>query len=73
MSGLLEYPQYTRPAIWHGQKVPEVLVSGHQANIERWQHLAALRETLRRRPDLFQKQHMSAGEWLELLDLSDFL
>ncbi|HBP38821.1 MAG TPA: tRNA (guanosine(37)-N1)-methyltransferase TrmD [Clostridiales bacterium] len=73
MSGVLEYPQYTRPAKWHGRKVPDVLLSGHQANIGRWQQLAALKETLRRRPDLFQKQQMTAEEWLELLDLSDSL
>jgi tRNA (guanine37-N1)-methyltransferase len=68
MAGLLEYPQYTRPAEWHGRKVPDVLLSGHQANIEKWQHLSALRTTLQQRPDLFGQQRLTAEEWLELLE-----
>ncbi len=69
MDGLLEYPQYTRPAEWHGQRVPDVLLSGHQANIDRWQRLQSLRETLQRRPDLFDRQKLSAEEWLNLLEV----
>jgi tRNA (guanine37-N1)-methyltransferase len=51
-SGLLEYPQYTRPAEFRGHTVPEVLASGDHARVERWRRAAALRRTQARRPDL---------------------
>lgn len=51
-SGLLEYPQYTRPYEFHGKKVPDVLISGHHENIEKWRHEQALALTAERRPDL---------------------
>lgn len=51
-SGLLEYPQYTRPAVWEGREVPPVLLTGHHANIEAWRHEQSLERTLLRRPDL---------------------
>ena len=51
-SGLLEYPQYTRPYEFHGVKVPDVLISGHHANIDRWREEQALDLTKRQRPDL---------------------
>ncbi|UZN04832.1 tRNA (guanosine(37)-N1)-methyltransferase TrmD [Cellulomonas sp. S1-8] len=51
-AGLLEYPVYTRPTSWHGHEVPEVLLSGHHARIERWRRDEALRRTAARRPDL---------------------
>ncbi len=54
-SGLLEYPQYTRPFEWHGKKVPEVLLSGHHANIEKWRHEQSLVRTKQKRPDMFRK------------------
>ena len=50
--GLLEYPQYTRPYDYHGMKVPDILISGHHANIDKWRAEQALRETLEKRPDL---------------------
>jgi tRNA (guanine37-N1)-methyltransferase len=50
--GLLEYPQYTRPAEFRGHAVPEVLLSGDHARVERWRRAQALRRTLDRRPDL---------------------
>jgi len=50
--GLLEYPQYTRPPVWMGREVPEVLVSGHHANIEKWRRERAVEITEERRPDL---------------------
>ena len=53
--GLLEYPQYTRPYEFHGQKVPDVLLSGHHANIEKWRNEKALELTLAKRPDLIKK------------------
>lgn len=54
-SGLLEYPQYTRPEEWHGMNVPEILLSGHHANITKWRHEMSLNITKERRPDLFEK------------------
>jgi tRNA (guanine37-N1)-methyltransferase len=53
--GLLEYPQYTRPYIWNGREVPEVLRSGHHANIEKWKKDQALRRTRERRPDMYEQ------------------
>ena len=50
--GMLEYPQYTRPYEFHGKKVPDVLLSGHHANIEKWRYEASLEQTKRMRPDL---------------------
>jgi tRNA (guanine37-N1)-methyltransferase len=52
--GLLDYPQYTRPAEFRGLSVPPVLLSGHHAEIERWRRRDALRRTLERRPDLLK-------------------
>ncbi|MBQ8248577.1 MAG: tRNA (guanosine(37)-N1)-methyltransferase TrmD, partial [Clostridia bacterium] len=51
-SGMLEYPQYTRPYDFRGRLVPEVLLSGHHANIEKWRHEEALKKTRECRPDL---------------------
>lgn len=51
---LLEYPQYSRPAVWRGKEVPEVLLSGHHANIEKWRHEQSLKRTRERRPDLLE-------------------
>ena len=51
-NGLLEHPQYTRPEEWRGRKVPEVLISGHHANIKKWQDEMAVKVTERKRPDL---------------------
>lgn len=53
-SGLLEYPQYSRPEIWEGERVPEVLLSGHHLNISRWRQEQSLRVTEEKRPDLYQ-------------------
>jgi tRNA (guanine37-N1)-methyltransferase len=50
--GLLEYPQYTRPAEFRGERVPDILLSGHHAEVERWRREQALERTRRRRPDL---------------------
>ena len=58
-SGLLEYPQYTKPFEWRGIEVPEVLMSGHHANIEKWRHEKALLETARLRPDLLKDAQLS--------------
>ena len=53
--GLLEHPQYTRPENWRGREVPEVLLSGHHANIKAWRREMSLRRTKKDRPDLFAK------------------
>jgi tRNA (guanine37-N1)-methyltransferase len=55
-SGLLEYPHYTRPAVWQGMNVPEVLTSGHHANITAWRRGEAEKVTRERRPDLWSKR-----------------
>jgi tRNA (guanine37-N1)-methyltransferase len=55
-TGLLDYPHYTRPAEFRGMQVPEVLLSGHHAEIERWRKEEALRRTRARRPDLLGDQ-----------------
>lgn len=54
-SGILEYPQYTRPYDFHGKLVPDVLISGHHANIEKWRYQEAMKKTLEKRPDLIKK------------------
>jgi len=54
---LVEYPQYTRPVEFHGRRVPDVLISGHHANIEQWRAETARAETERLRPDLLDKKH----------------
>ncbi|MBI5598112.1 MAG: tRNA (guanosine(37)-N1)-methyltransferase TrmD [Deltaproteobacteria bacterium] len=59
--GLLEYPQYTRPELWRGMKVPAVLLSGNHAGIERWRRRERLRRTLERRPDLLDLRRAVAG------------
>ena len=53
--GLLEYPQYSRPEIWNGRRVPEILLSGHHANIARWRRKQSILRTKRRRPDMFRQ------------------
>ncbi len=53
-NSLLEYPQYTRPYEWHGKKVPDVLISGHHANINKWRREQSLTRTYYRRPDLLE-------------------
>ncbi|MBP3871003.1 MAG: tRNA (guanosine(37)-N1)-methyltransferase TrmD, partial [Faecalicoccus sp.] len=58
-NGLLEYPQYTRPEIYDGKRVPEVLLSGHHQNIEIWRHEQSLLKTLKNRPDLLESADLS--------------
>lgn len=63
---LLEYPQYSRPEEWHGKKVPEVLLSGHHANIEKWRREQSILRTRERRPDLLKQCELTEKEkkWL---------
>lgn len=65
--GLLEYPQYTRPADFRGMCVPEVLLSGHHANIRAWQRRRALEKTARVRPELLAKAQLTPEEQQEFL------
>lgn len=58
-SGLLEYPQYTRPEVWEGESVPSVLLSGHHKNISEWRLKQSLEITEKRRPDLYEKYKTS--------------
>ncbi len=64
--GLLEYPQYSRPQVWRGRAVPEVLLSGHHANIARWRRRQSLLRTLKKRPELLCRADLSPEEkdWL---------
>lgn len=55
-SGLLEYPQYTRPQVWHGKGVPEVLLSGNHKMISDWRHEQAVLRTMQKRPDMLKKE-----------------
>lgn len=57
--GVLEYPQYTRPYEFMDKKVPDVLLSGHHANINKWRRLQALKRTRKRRPDLYEKLELT--------------
>lgn len=55
-NGVLEYPQYTRPEVWRGRQVPEVLLSGHHGNIEKWQREKAVEVTKIKRPDMLDNE-----------------
>ena len=63
---LLDYPQYSRPEEWHGQKVPPVLLSGHHANIEAWRREQSVMRTAKRRPDLLKKADLTNKEWSQV-------
>lgn len=54
-NGLLEYPQYTKPSVWRGKEVPEVLMSGHHANIEKWRKEKSIEVTALKRPEMLEK------------------
>jgi len=62
VAGLLEYPQYTRPAVFRGWSVPEVLLSGNHAQIAKWRHEQAILRTLERRPELLDKANLGLEE-----------
>lgn len=61
-SGLLEYPQYTRPASWNGKDVPEVLLSGNHAEIAKWRRFMSFKTTRQRRPEMFDKIELNEKE-----------
>ena len=60
--GLLEYPQYTKPQVWRGVGIPEVLTSGHHENIGKWRREQSVVETAKKRPDMLEKADLSDGE-----------
>ncbi len=66
-NGLLEYPQYSRPEIWHDRAVPSILLSGHHANIKKWRRKQAILRTWRRRPDMYAKLDLSSKSDQKLL------
>ncbi|NBI29564.1 tRNA (guanosine(37)-N1)-methyltransferase TrmD [Chengkuizengella marina] len=70
-SGLLEYPQYTRPASFRGLDVPDVLLSGHHKNIDEWRLKESIRRTLERRPELFEKMKLSKEQLKYINELKD--
>ena len=69
-NGLLEYPQYTHPSEWNGREVPEVLLSGHHENVEKWRREQALIRTKERRPDMLKNAELSKKD-KEFLELSE--
>ncbi|CAH1197876.1 tRNA (guanine-N(1)-)-methyltransferase [Paenibacillus plantiphilus] len=72
-TGLLEYPHYTRPAVFRDWEVPEVLLSGHHANVEAWRREQSLLRTLQRRPELLESAELTAKEraWLKRLVIQE--
>jgi tRNA (guanine37-N1)-methyltransferase len=62
VTGLLDYPHYTRPEVYEGERVPDVLLSGHHAEIERWRLKQALGRTWLRRPEVLAKRSLTAAE-----------
>lgn len=70
-NGLLEYPQYTRPEVFGSQRVPEVLLSGHHQNIDKWRREQSLKMTLNKRPDLLDKINLSDEDRKTLVNLKN--
>ncbi|HIS99289.1 MAG TPA: tRNA (guanosine(37)-N1)-methyltransferase TrmD [Candidatus Faecaligallichristensenella faecipullorum] len=65
-TGLLEYPQYTRPRVFEGMEAPEVLLNGHHAHIQRWRREKSLEITLKRRPELLERAPLDKADRLYL-------
>lgn len=61
-NGLLEYPQYTKPSVWRGKEVPEVLLSGHHKNISDWRRMQSIIRTKNKRPDMYKIAEISDSE-----------
>ena len=60
--GLLEYPQYTRPEVWRGKSVPDILLSGHHGNVDRWRREQSISRTLEKRPDLLDSAPLDKND-----------
>ena len=69
--GLLEYPQYSRPEVWNGRAVPDVLLSGHHVNIARWRRKQSILRTRLRRPDMYEKLTFTTKEDRKILEEID--
>ena len=61
-NGLLEYPQYTRPAVWRGRKVPDVLLAGNHGNVEKWRREQSVYRTLQKRPELLEDAALTKAD-----------
>ena len=72
-NGLLEYPQYTRPEVFDGVKVPEVLLSGHHENIKKWRHEKSLENTFKKRPELLENVELTKKDkdYIESLKIEE--
>ena len=68
-NSLLEYPQYTHPSEWQGRKVPDVLLSGHHANVDKWRRERSLERTFYRRPDMLENAELSDKDLIYLSKL----
>lgn len=66
-NGMLEYPQYSRPEVWHGLAVPPILLSGHHANIARWRRKQSILRTRTRRPDMYARLRFDSKQDKKLL------
>ena len=66
--GLLEYPQYTRPEVWQGREVPDVLLEGNHAKIAEWRRIKQFERTMKKRPDMFEKLDLTDKKDRELLE-----
>ena len=70
-SGLLEYPQYSRPRDWKGREVPEVLLSGHHLNIKKWRRQKSLERTFKKRPEMLEKADLSKEDLQYIAQLKE--
>ena len=70
-NGLLEYPQYTRPEIFMGKKVPDVLISGHHENINKWRRQESLKNTFKKRPELLDDIELTEKEKIYIKNLNE--
>ena len=66
-NGMLEYPQYSRPAVWHGREVPQILLSGNHEKVAQWRRKQSLRRTKARRPDMYGKLELTSKQDKKLL------
>lgn len=68
-SGTLEYPQFTRPPVWRGREVPQVLLSGNHAEIDKWRSIKSIEETFSRRPDIIDRANLNKHQLKRLDEL----
>ena len=66
-NGMLEYPQYSRPAVWHGREVPPILVCGDHEKVRKWRRKQSILRTRQRRPDMYEKLELTSKEDRKLL------